>query len=70
MAFAEPRTGIHNIRIFDIAIVDVLITLLASYIMSRYSSYNPITIFIILIILSIPIHTMLNIKTKTNVWLM
>ena len=70
MAFAEPRTGIHNIRIFDIAIVDVLITLLASYAISYYTSYKMLSVFIVLIILSILIHTMLDIKTKTNAWLM
>ena len=70
MAFAVPRTGIHNIRIFDIAIVDVLITLLASYAISYYTSYKVVSVFIALIIISILIHTMLDIKTKTNAWLM
>jgi hypothetical protein len=29
--FGEPRKGIHSIRIFDIAIVDLLLTMLLAY---------------------------------------
>jgi hypothetical protein len=64
--FDKPREGIHSIRIFDIAIIDVIFTLIAAYLISKK---NILAVFIILVVLSIVIHTMFNIKTKTNSWL-
>jgi len=63
ISLTEPRKGIHSIRLFDIAIVDVLLTGLASYFLDKK---NFLLVFIILILFSIIIHTMLGIKTKTN----
>lgn len=65
--FSEPRQGIHSIRIFDIAVVDLILTIILSIIISRH---NFIAVFIILVIISILVHSMLGIKTKTNAWLM
>jgi hypothetical protein len=66
MALSEPRTGIHAIRVCDIAIIDVIFTLIAAVVLSRK---NVIPVFIILILLSIIVHTVLGIKTKTNAFL-
>lgn len=63
MTISEPRTGLHSYRIFDIAIIDVILTLIASVLLCPN---NIITTFIILIILSILLHTIFGIKTKTN----
>lgn len=63
---SEPRQGIHSIRVFDVAIVDVILTLVAAYIISpKYF----IGVFIVLVILSIIIHTKLGIVTRTNAWI-
>ena len=61
--FREPRQGIHSVRIFDIAIIDVILTVLVSLMISRKYFWG---VFIGLIFLSIIIHTMMGIKTKTN----
>lgn len=63
----EPGEGIHSIRLFDIAIIDVILTGLAAYAISRQ---HFLIVFMILIILSIIVHTLLGIRTKTNTWLM
>lgn len=65
-SFSEPRKGIHSIRVFDVAIIDVLFTVIAAYVISKD---HFLIVFIILIILSIIIHTVLGIKTKTNSWI-
>lgn len=62
-----PREGIHAYRIFDIAIIDVILTIIAAVAISRK---HFIVVFIILVVLSIIIHTILKIKTRTNTWLM
>jgi hypothetical protein len=65
-SFSEPREGIHSLRILDIAIVDVFLTVIvALFISKKYF----LSIFIALILLSIVMHTLLGIKTKTNSWL-
>jgi hypothetical protein len=60
---SEPRSGIHSIRIFDIAIIDVILTLIAAFILSRKHIF---AVFILLVLMSIIIHTILGIKTRTN----
>ncbi len=62
----EPRQGIHSIRLFDVAVIDTLLTILAAFLISKK---HFISVLIILILLSIVIHTALNIRTKTNSWL-
>lgn len=64
-SFSQPRQGIHSLRVFDIAIVDVILTVVAAYFISK--KHFTVT-FIVLILLSIIFHTLLGIKTKTNIW--
>lgn len=66
MAFSEPGEGIHSLRVFNIAIVDVFFTVLAALVISRT---HFLAVFTVLIIISIILHTVLGIKTKTNSWL-
>lgn len=62
--FGKVNEGVHSIRIMNIAIVDVILTLVLAYIIQmklpQYKLYN---IFIILIILSIFIHKLFCVKT-------
>lgn len=62
--FGKVNEGVHSIRIINIAIVDVILTLVLAYIIQmklpQYKLYN---IFIILIILSIFIHKLFCVKT-------
>lgn len=60
-----PGEGIHSIRIFDIAIVDVFFTALAAIAISRT---HFIGVFMVLVLISVLIHTLLGIKTRTNAW--
>ena len=66
--FGEPNKGIHSIRVFDIAIVDVLLTILLAYILKTKTEYfSNDSIFIIsciLVLSSIAIHIVLGVETK------
>lgn len=75
-AFGEPNTGVHSIRIFNIAIVDVLATILLALIVAiiikyviRVNSYF-LNIFIItlvfLFILGIILHRLFCVKTTID----
>ena len=44
--FGAPNTGAHRYRIFNIAIVDVLVTLIGAYVISLYVSYTFTTVAI------------------------
>jgi hypothetical protein len=68
--FNEPGKGIHSYRIFNIAIVDVIATILAAYIFyiliyNTYSiyNYNFLKSIIILFLLSIYIHWLFCVDT-------
>lgn len=66
MAFSKPGTGIHALRVFDVAIIDVLFTAIAAFAISRK---HFLAVFVILIILSVIVHSLLGIKTRTNAFL-
>lgn len=61
--FGEPNKGVHSYRIYNFAIVDVLGTVGIAYILSNYIDVNLIILFILLIIISIPIHNLFGVKT-------
>ena len=70
--FGVPKKGIHSYRIFNIAIVDLLLTLLVAYAFTyieifQYSTnrlYNFIIISIVLILISIIIHKLFCVNTS------
>lgn len=62
--FGLPYEGIHQIRLFDVAIIDLFFTyLLALFICKKYK-YNIWKIFFLLILLSIIIHKLFCVNTK------
>jgi len=68
--FGQPGTGAHSYRIFDIAVVDVAMTVLAAYIISVY--YKGMTfaqITMSLFILAIIAHRIFCVETTVNKFL-
>ena len=63
----KPREGIHSIRLFDFAIMDILFTVLAAYLIARYSQKSFILIFVLLVLLGIFLHWLFCVDTKLNV---
>jgi len=68
--FNEPKKGVHSHRIFNIAIVDVLATILGAYIFyiliyNKYSifDYNFIKCLFVLFLLSIFFHWLFCVDT-------
>ena len=66
MASSVPNTGIHSIRLFNIAIIDVLLTVIVAYILSLYIGYSFWLILGVSFILGIVIHRLLNIQTTID----
>jgi hypothetical protein len=61
--FGKVGTGVHSIRIFNIAVVDTLLTLLLAYIINSYLKSNLLLIFFLLLVLSILIHRAFCVET-------
>ena len=61
--FGVPREGIHSIRLFDIAVVDVLGTVLLAFLLSKIFQCNFLLTFTALLILSVFVHKLFCVDT-------
>ena len=64
--FGKPNTGAHKYRIFNIAIVDVLLTILAAYAISWHSEYPLLPTLGILFLLGIISHRLFCVRTTVD----
>ena len=66
--FGELGKGVHSYRIFDIAIVDVLFTVIAGYLIHLYilPQYNTIYILFFLFLLGIILHRLFCVRTTVD----
>jgi len=63
----KPKKGIHKYRIFNIAIVDVLLTIFFAYIIYLFiPNYNYFCILILLFILGIILHRLFCVTTTID----
>ena len=61
-----PGTGIHSYRIFNIAIVDLLLTVLGAYIIARVLKKKFVYVLIILLLLGIIMHRLFKVRTTVD----
>ena len=64
--FGDPNTGLHKIRFFDIAVVDVVFTIIFGIIISRYYSSNLLMTLFILFALGIILHHIFCVRTTID----
>ena len=73
--FGEPKTGLHNYRIFNIAVIDVLATLLVSVIIHQiiivewlkmYSIIKLWMVIVFMFILGILLHQLFCVRTTVD----
>ena len=64
--FGKPGKGVHSYRIFNIAIVDVLLTILAAYIISFFCKIKFIHTLIAMFILGIISHRIFCVRTTVD----
>ena len=65
-ALGKPKTGIHSYRIFNIAIADVIMTIIASLIISYFFKFNFWITLIVLFLLGILLHRIFCVKTTID----
>lgn len=64
--FGAPGTGVHSVRIFNIAVVDMLLTVVVAYFIGKHYRLNAIGIFwvfCVLLLASLVIHEALCVNT-------
>jgi len=64
--FGKPKEGAHSHRIFNIAIVDVVSTIIGAYIISKIGNYNFNSTLIILFLLGIILHRLFCVRTTID----
>jgi hypothetical protein len=65
--FGKVGQGVHSYRIFNIAIVDVLLTILAAFIIHYFvPKYKVISILVFLFILGIIMHRIFCVRTTVD----
>jgi len=64
--FGKPGEGSHSYRFLNLAIVDVILTIIGSYIISRIFNYSFLNTTIFLFILAIIMHKIFCVDTTLN----
>ncbi len=64
--FGKPNTGAHSYRVFDIAIVDVLFTIIGAYILSKIFKWNFLKTVIVFFIIGIIAHRVFCVRTTVD----
>jgi hypothetical protein len=64
--FGKPGEGAHSFRIFNIAIIDVLLTILLAYVISFLTNYNFIYILLLTFIVGIISHRLFCVRTTID----
>ena len=68
-ALGEPKKGIHSYRLFGVAIVDVIMTIIASFILSYLFRYSFLFTTISLFALGIILHRLFCVRTTIDILL-
>jgi len=65
-ALGEPGKGIHSYRLFGVAIIDVIMTIIGSYIISYFFKISFVYTMIILFGLGIFLHHIFCVRTTID----
>jgi len=65
----EPRKGIHEIRLFDFAIVDIILTFILAYGLTLLTGYDYWIMLLFSFLLAIILHWLFCVDTRLNVML-
>lgn len=61
--FGQVGKGAHSVRFMNIAIIDLALTILAAWLISKYYNYNILYTFGVLMILSIIFHRLFCVRS-------
>ncbi len=64
--FGKPREGAHAYRLFDFAVVDVLLTVVVGYVLSRTLGKQPLLVIGALFVTGIALHRLFCVRTTLD----
>lgn len=67
--FGIPKSGIHKYRIFNLAVVDILLTLLLAFIISYYFKIQIYKSIFFCFLFGILMHRIFCVRTTIDKWL-
>jgi hypothetical protein len=67
--FGKPGQGIHSYRIFNIAIVDVIATVIGAFVLSYFMKKNFWVVLFVLFVLGIILHHIFCVRTTVDKFL-
>ncbi len=67
--FGKPNEGVHKYRIFNLAIVDIILTILGAIVLSKLLSTNFLLTLFLLFLLGIFLHWLFCVPTALNMYL-
>ena len=65
--FGEPEKGIHSYRLFNLAIIDIIFTIIGAYLIGIYNKNNLkeiIILFLIIFFIGQILHLLFCVETK------
>jgi hypothetical protein len=67
--FGKPNEGLHSYRLIDLAIVDVIATVVVAYLISIYGNFKFFNVLVVLFLLGITMHYLFCVDTTINIFL-
>lgn len=67
--FGNPGSGIHSIRLFNFAVVDVVVTIIIAYILARFMRKNIFIVTGVLFLIGIIMHRIFCVRTTVDKFL-
>ena len=64
--FGKPGEGIHSLRIFDIGVIDVLVTIASAYLISLFFGIRFLYVLPAFFLLGIYVHRLFCVRTKVD----
>jgi hypothetical protein len=64
--FGKPSEGVHKYRMFGIAVIDTVMTILGAYLISYFSGYTFWKVLVILFLVGIISHRLFCVRTTID----
>jgi hypothetical protein len=65
-ALGEPGKGIHSYRLFGVAIADVIMTIIAAFLISYFFKFSFIKTLLVLFLTGIVLHRLFCVRTTID----
>lgn len=65
-ALGKPREGVHQYRLFNFAIVDIIMTIIAGIVISKFFNINVFLAVLLMFLIGVAAHLLFCVDTALN----